>query len=226
MIQENPNIILFKDQLQSSLLKETLSYRSSKIAKNSNIYNSGDKNDTVYFIERGQVKLVITSPEGKECTLIIHSQGDIFGELSLSGLGGRLETATAMEQTYLKQIPAAKFLMHLNKESLLEGFIQYLTFRIAEQQQVISTLVTVNSEQRLAKTLLHLARSLGKRDPRSILIALKISHEELSSMIGTTRPRISLFMQRFHNLGLIETTKEHFLVIKEHKLTNYLTQIA
>jgi hypothetical protein len=67
---------------------------------------------------------------------------------------------------------------------------------------------------------------MGKKDPRSIRIELRISHEELSEMVGTTRPRISLFMQRFHNLGLIETSREHFLIIKEKKLTDYLAQIA
>ena len=65
-----------------------------------------------------------------------------------------------------------------------------------------------------------------KKDPRSIRIELKISHEELSEMVGTTRPRISFFMQRFRNLGLIETNSDHFLIIKEHKLTDYLSQIA
>ncbi len=226
MIQENPDTILFKSQLQNSLLKEALSYRSIKIAKHTNVYNCGDKEGMVYFIESGQVKLIITSAEGKECILVIHSKGDIFGELCLSGLGERVETATAMEQTSLKQISPTQFFMHLGKELLLEGFVKYLTVRIADQQQVISALVTVDSEQRLAKTLLHLARSLGKQDPRSILIALKISHEELSAMIGTTRPRISLFMQRFRNLGLIEMTKEHYFIIKEQKLVNYLAQTA
>jgi CRP-like cAMP-binding protein len=67
---------------------------------------------------------------------------------------------------------------------------------------------------------------MGKKDPRSIRIELKISHEELSEMVGTTRPRISMFMQRFRNLGLIEMSAEHFLIIKEAKLTNYLAQIA
>ena len=70
-----------------------------------------------------------------------------------------------------------------------------------------------------------LARTLGKKDPRSIRIELKISHEELSEMVGTTRSRISMFMQRFRNLGLIEMSTEHFLIIKE-KLTAYLAQIA
>jgi CRP-like cAMP-binding protein len=71
-------------------------------------------------------------------------------------------------------------------------------------------MVTADSEQRLGQTLLQLARTMGKKDPRSIRIELKISHEELSEMVGTTRPRISLFMQRFHHLGLIETTKNTF----------------
>jgi CRP/FNR family transcriptional regulator, cyclic AMP receptor protein len=87
-------------------------------------------------------------------------------------------------------------------------------------------MVTVDSEQRLGQTLLQLARTMGKKDPRSIRIELRISHEELSEMVGTTRPRISLFLQRFHHLGLIQTNKEHLLIIKEKKLTDYLAQIA
>jgi CRP-like cAMP-binding protein len=180
----------------------------------------------VYFIENGQIKLRMLSSEGKECILAIHSAGDIFGELCLSGLGARLETATAMKATTLKQIPCSQFFTRLSRDSLFEGFVRYLAVRIADQQQVIANLVTVDSEQRLGKTLLQLARTMGKKDPRSIRIELRISHEELSEMVGTTRPRVSLFMQRFHNLGLIETNKDRFFVIKENKLTAYLAQIA
>jgi CRP/FNR family transcriptional regulator, cyclic AMP receptor protein len=86
--------------------------------------------------------------------------------------------------------------------------------------------MTVDSEQRLGKTLLQLARTLGKKDPRSIRIELKISHEDLSDMVGATGPRISVFMERFRNLGLIETNEDHFLIIKEKKLTAYLAHIA
>ena len=66
----------------------------------------------------------------------------------------------------------------------------------------------------------------GQSCPRSIRIELRISHEELASMVGTTRPRISVFMQRFRNLGLIEMTTEHHLIIKEHRLITYLASIA
>jgi CRP/FNR family transcriptional regulator, cyclic AMP receptor protein len=156
------------------------------------------------------------------CLLAIHSAGDIFGELCLSGLGARLETATAMEDTILKQIPCSQFFARLGRDSLFEGFVRYLAVRIADEQQVIANLVTVDSEQRLGQTLLQLGRTLGKKDPHSLHSATKISHEELSEMVGTTRPRISMFMERFRKHGLLETNREHSLVVKEKKLTDYL----
>ena len=226
MIQSNPDTDVFKQQMRSSLQRETKNSSAVRVAKNDHVYTIGEEVEQVYFIESGEVKLVMLSSEGKECTLAIHSSGDIFGELCLSGLRGRLETATAMEDTVVKQIHCARFLERLAKDSLLEGFVRYLTVRVADQQEVIANLVTVDSEQRLGKTLLQLARKLGKKDPRSIRIELRISHEELASMVGTTRPRISVFMQRFRNLGLIETSLEHHLIIKETKLTAYLASIA
>jgi CRP-like cAMP-binding protein len=226
MIQETPQSDLFKKQLGESLLRETQNSRVVKFARHENVYTVGERDEMVYYIESGQVKLVMNSPEGKECLLAIHSAGDIFGELCLSGVSGRLETAIVMKATTLKRIPSNQFFARLGCDSLFEGFVRYLAVRVADQQQVISNLVMVDSEQRLGQTLLQLGRTMGKKDPRSIRIELKISHEELSEMVGTTRPRISMFMQRFKNLGLIETNKEHFLVIKENKLAGYLAQIS
>jgi len=226
MIQQTPEADRFKQQMRDSLRHETVNSRAVTIPRHANVYTCGDQDEMVYFVETGQIKLLLLSPEGRECLLAIHSGGDIFGELCLSGIGARQETATAMKATKLKQIPCAQFFARLSHDSLFEGFVRYLAVRIADQQQVIANLVTVDSEQRLGKTLLQLARTMGKKDPRSIRIELKITHEELSEMVGTTRPRISLFMQRFRNLGLIETNKDHFLIIKENKLTGYLAQIA
>ena len=222
MIEQTPQIDPFKQQLRESLQRESLNSRTVKIARHANVYTCGDHDEMVFFIESGRIKLLMLSPEGKECLLAIHSAGDIFGELCLSGSGARLETATAMEQTILKKIPRSQFLARLSHDSLLEGYVRYLAVRIAEQQQVIADLVTVDSEQRLGKTLLQLARTLGERDQQSTRIELKISHDELSEMVGTTRPRISLFMQRFRNLGLIETNLDRFLVIKQKKLADYI----
>ena len=222
MIQQTAQADKFKKQLLDSLQRETLNTHTVKIARHANVYTCGDQDGMVYFIESGQIKLLMLSPEGKECLLAIHSAGDIFGELSLSGLGARLETATAMEEAILKQIPCSQFLARLSRDSLLAGFVRYLAGRIADQQQVIANMVTVDSEQRLAKTLLQLARTLGKKEPRGIRIELKISHEELSEMIGTTRPRVTLFIQRFQDFGLIEKSFRRSLIIQEEKLTSYL----
>jgi len=226
MIQETSQADLFIQQLRDCLRRDLREARPIKIAKHENAYTCGEPGDTVYFIERGQVKLVMGSLEGRECIFAVHGAGEVFGELSLSGLGERIETATAMEETDLKVVPASKFFSLLGRASLLEGFVRYLAVRIAEQQQVIAHLVTIDSEQRLGKTLLQLARSLGNQGPESLRIEHKISHEELSKMGGTTRSRISVFRQRFRNLGLIETSDEHFLIIKEKKLTDYLAHIA
>lgn len=226
MIQNYPETELFKEQMRESLQREVRNSRAVKVAKHGSVYTCGEQDEMVYFIESGRVKLLMLSPEGKECMLAIHASGDVFGELCLSGIAGRLETATAMEDTVLKKVPCAKFLERLATDSLLVGFVKYLAVRVADQQEVIANLVTVDSEQRLGKTLLHLAGQLGKKGTRSTRIELRISHEELSNMIGTTRPRVSVFMQRFRNLGLIELSEEHHLIIKEDQLTAYLASIA
>jgi CRP/FNR family transcriptional regulator, cyclic AMP receptor protein len=224
--RDHPETEQFKEQMRESLRREVRNSRAIKIAKHENIYVEGEQDGMVYIIESGEVKLLMLSPEGRECLLAIHSSGDVFGELCLAGIAGRLETATAMEDTLLKKVPCARFLERLLRDSLLEGFVKYLAVRVADQQEVIANLVTVDSEQRLGKTLLQLARQLGKKGPGSTLIELRISHEELSSMVGTTRPRVSVFMQRFRNLGLIEVSQEHYLIVKEDKLTAYLSSIA
>ena len=225
MIQQTPQADKFKRQIRESLQQETANSGAIKIARHANVYTCGDQDEMVYFIESGQIKLLLLRPMVENASLL-STATEIFGELCLAGLGARQETATAMKATTLKQIPCSQFFARLSRDSLFGGFAQYLAVRIADQQRVIANLVTVDSEQRLGQTLLQLARTMGKKDPRSIRIELKISHEELSEMVGTTRPRISVFMQRFHNLGLIETNRDRFLIIEENKLTNYLAQIA
>ena len=91
-------------------------------------------------------------------------------------------------------------------------------------KQVISNLVTDDCEHRLGTILLQLAHRLCNRDPRSVRIEKRISHEKLSAMVGSTRPRITAFMLRFRDLGLIEKSAEHFL--REKKLSEYLAQTA
>jgi CRP/FNR family cyclic AMP-dependent transcriptional regulator len=224
-IHEPPQAEKFKRNLRDSLQRETLGSRTMIVERHDKVYVTGDKDNTIYFIENGQIKLLMLPTERRECLLAIHSGGDIFGELCLSGLGSRLETAIAMKTSILKQIPGDQFFAILSRASLFEGFVRYLAVRVAVQQQMIANLATIGSEQRLGQKLLQLARTMGKKDQNSIRIELRISQEELAEMVGTTRSRINLFMRRFHHLGMIEK-KDHFLIIKEKKLTDYLVQIS
>jgi len=127
-----------------------------------------------------------------------------------------------MEDSCLKRTSYRSFLARLRNESLLEGLIQYLAVRLAEQQEVIAALATANSEQRLARTLIHLARILGMSDSRGTRIAHRISQEELAEMVGTTRTRIGVFLKKFRGLGLVGLSEERCLVVDSAKLSAYL----
>jgi CRP/FNR family cyclic AMP-dependent transcriptional regulator len=215
----------FKERLHATLDRERLHLPAiRRVAKHQPVYMCGDPAEMVYFIESGRVKLLMLSPEGKECLLAIYTSGDIFGELSLTGADPRQETAMAMEDSTLKRIPFSSFVRHLSRHALVEGFVDYLAARVADQQHLIANLITVDSKHRLGKTLLFLAHKLGQPDSRNTRIELKITHEELSQMVGTTRPRITKFMRAFRALGLIEITTDHFLIVKEGKLSEYLAQ--
>ncbi|MCB0120721.1 MAG: cyclic nucleotide-binding domain-containing protein, partial [Caldilineaceae bacterium] len=149
MPQPIPPVAPFNQQLQTSLRQATQSCPLITFAKATHIYSAGDHNVHVYFIEQGQVKLVMLTPDGRECLLAILTDGDLFGELCLSGQGERQETATAMATTVVRALPCADFLALLSREGLLPGFIHYLAARLADQQATIANLLTVDSEQRL-----------------------------------------------------------------------------
>ncbi len=224
MIELAPCADEFKVDLQRLLSKTIQGCRVIKAAKRHHVYTSGQRDTMVNYVVSGKVKLLLAANDGKECLLAIRTAGDIFGELSLSGQTSRLETAVAMEAAILKQIPSDIFLGLMKQGSMLEGLIQYLAVGIAEQQEIILAMATKNSEHRLAKTLLHLARRLGAQDSPSVSIDSRISHTELSEMVGTTRPRIGFFLKKFRDLGLVSLNQERCLVIESDKLKEYLEQ--
>jgi len=196
-----------------------------RVAKHKNIYRCGDQANTIYFIESGLIKLLMLSPEGKECLLAVLTAGDVFGELCLCGASQRLETATAMGEAILRKIPSHKFIVHLNANSLFADFISYLVLRLAELENTITSLMTLDSQHRLGEILMQLADKIGKPTSNGSRIEHRITHEELSEMVGTTRPRITEFLQRFRKLGLVEMNSRHFLIVRTDKLTAYLKTI-
>src|SRR5215216_1908372 len=160
------------------------------------IYATGDDDDSMYLIETGQVKLSMSSAAGKDCLLAIYTAGDVFGE-SCFIAPKRIESASAMLPTVVRRIGRAEFLSIARNTSSLDLLLGHLATRLAERQISVFDLVTMDAERRLAKVLLGIAEKLGTSDGQYLRLEQRISHEELSQIVGTTRPRITAFMQRF-----------------------------
>jgi CRP/FNR family cyclic AMP-dependent transcriptional regulator len=214
----------FRQQLRNSLINQALGWRTLKYTRSQYIYTPGERDGMIYYIEKGQVKLQIPSPEGKQCLASIRTAGDIFGEPCLSGQSFRLEMAVAMSESTLKRISAREFIAYMKNNSMTDTLIQYLAGKVSEQLEVINALTTADGEHLLMKTLLYLGGLLGSGDSDAVCIRQRISHEELSSMIGSTRPRVGILLKKFRKLGLVRVTPEKFLVIDQEKMREFLTQ--
>jgi CRP-like cAMP-binding protein len=222
-LTSDPCLEGLRNLLQSGALRTN----TITIRRRDYVYYMGDTDERIYLIEVGQIKLIVPTLTGKECLLNIFTVGDLFGESCLTGVGERMEAAVAMEDTTLRCVHYRDLLVYLRDNALhkqYQSIIQCLATRLVEQQQSITDFATTNSEYRLGRALLLLGDKLGKRGPVAIRIEHNISHEELSQIVGTTRPRVSWFIQKFRSLGLLDITAEHFLVIKEKELANYLSQ--
>jgi CRP-like cAMP-binding protein len=183
------------------------------------IYANGDEDESMYLIESGQVKLSMSSAAGKDCLLAIYTAGDVFGEScfasSLSTSTKRFETATAMQPTVVRRASRRDFLAAVERTKATEVLLTHLARRIAERQTAVFDLVTMPSERRLAKVLLGVAEELGVAEDPYLKLDQKISHEELSQIVGTTRPRITAFIQRFRERGLVVTSGRAINVHRE-----------
>jgi CRP-like cAMP-binding protein len=176
-----------------------------RVDAQSAIYANGDEDESMYLIESGQVKLSMSSAAGKDCLLAIYTAGDVFGESCFSSSTKRFETATAMQPTIVRRASRRDFLAAVERVRAYEALLAHLARRIAERQTAVFHLVTMPSERRLAKVLVEVAEKLGTPDGRYLRLDQKISHEELSQIVGTTRPRITAFIQRFRKRGLVVT---------------------
>lgn len=179
------------------------------------IYANGDEDESMYLIESGQVKLSMSSAAGKDCLLAIYTVGDVFGESCFTSWPKRFETATAMQPTVVRRASKRDFLNAVEKARAIETLLAHLTRRIAERQMAVFDLVTMSSERRLAKVLLGVAEKLGVPEGPYLKLDQKISHEELSQMVGTTRPRITAFIKGFRESDLVMTTGRAISVHRE-----------
>ena len=167
------------------------------------IYAQGDAADAVFFVQNGKVRLTVVSHAGKERTLGLVSEGSFFGEGSLAGQARRTGSAAAMTNCELLRVDKTLMLEALQRErSLADLFLAYLLARNIRSEEDLVDLLFNSSERRLARVLLLLARFGGEGVPHAMVP--KISQQTLADMVGTTRSRVSFFMNRFRRMGFIE----------------------
>jgi CRP/FNR family transcriptional regulator, cyclic AMP receptor protein len=170
--------------------------------KNQQVFEQGDVADAVFYIQKGSVKLTVLSEHGKEAVVGILEPGQFFGEGCLNGHPLRIATTTAMEQCVITSITKEAMIATLHNEpKFSELFMAYLLTRNSRVEEDLIDQLFNSSEKRLARLLLLLAHFGKEGRPQPIL--LDMSQETLAEMIGTTRSRVSFFMNKFRKLGLI-----------------------
>ena len=170
--------------------------------KNQNVFEQGEVADTVFYIQKGRVKLTVMSEQGKEAVVAILEPGQFFGEGCMNGHALRIATTTAMEACLITAITKAAMIAALHEEpKFSELFMTYLLTRNGRIEEDLIDQLFNSSERRLARMLLLLANFGKEGSPQRI--SPNISQETLAEMIGTTRSRVSAFMNKFRKLGLI-----------------------
>jgi CRP-like cAMP-binding protein len=182
--------------------KTIATYRKDEI-----VFSQGEIADAVFYIQKGKIKLSVVSEQGKEAVVAILAPGQFFGEGCLNGHPLRIATTTAIEDCVITRLDKAVMVTTIHNEpDFAELFMAYLLDRNSRIEEDLIDQLFNSSEKRLARLLLLLA-NFGK-EGRPLPIAGKISQETLAEMIGTTRSRVSFFMNKFRKLGFIEYNGE------------------
>jgi CRP-like cAMP-binding protein len=181
----------------AGMARRVVEYRRSQ-----EVYSQGHPANSVMYVQKGSVKLSVVNEVGKEAVVAILGPGDFLGEGALAGQSVRMGAATAITPTTLLVIEKNEMIRVLHAEhAFSDRFVSYMLSRnIRIEEDLIDQLFN-SSEKRLARTLLLLARYGTQNEPRKMIT--KISQETLAEMIGTTRPRVNFFMNKFKKLGFI-----------------------
>jgi len=178
-------------------MKTTREYRPKQV-----VFAQGDPADAVFYVQSGKVKLTVLSTHGKQAVIAILEQGNFFGEGCLAAQPLRMSTANAMQPSSIVRVDKAKMVDLLHREpEFAELFIAYLLSRNVRIEEDLVDQLFNSSEKRLARLLLLLAHFGKESKPEPVLP--KVSQETLAAMVGTTRSRVSYFMNRFRKMGFI-----------------------
>src|SRR5579862_7461990 len=173
------------------------------IAKKQGIFTQGDAADAVFYIQKGRVKLTVVSKIGREATIGILGERNFFGEGALAGQALRMGSAVAITDCEIQRIEKKAMMSALHREhAFSDMFVAYLLARNIRYEEDLVDQLFNSSEKRLARVLLLLAHFGKEGVPESVVP--KISQETLAEMVGTTRSRVSFFMNRFRKMGFIE----------------------
>src|ERR1700728_3477157 len=174
-----------------------------RVRKKQAIYTQGAPCDALFYIQKGKVRLTAVSKEGKEATIAILNSTDFFGEGCLAGQPLRIGSATAMTDCELMRIENKAMKTALHRENKLSDmFVAYLLSRNIRYEEDLADQLFNSSEKRLARILLLLAHFGKEGVPETVIHS--ISQETLAEMVGTTRPRVNFFMNKFRKLGFID----------------------
>jgi CRP-like cAMP-binding protein len=199
-------VVLEKPEFDAAafLASAGLGRRIVQVAPKQNFFTQGDPADSVFYLQKGRVKVTVVSQTGKEATITILADGDFVGEESLATVEGvRLSTAVALTACTALKIGREEMIRVMHEEHALSDI--FLKFLLARSMRIQADLVDQlfnSSEKRLARILLLMAEFGKPGEPEQYIP--KISQETLAEMIGTTRSRVSFFMNRFRKLGFIE----------------------
>ena len=176
---------------------------STGSARTQIVFSQGDPADAVFYIQKGKAKVTVVSEQGKEAVVAMFGTNEFFGEGCLAGQGQRISTVTAMTDCVIMRLEKAAVVDVIHREpAFSEMFIAHLLGRTIRVEADLVDQLFNSSEKRLARMLLLLA-NFGKEGKPEPIIA-KISQETLAEMIGTTRSRVSFFMNKFRKLGFID----------------------
>ena len=175
----------------------------SNYRKGRKVFSQGDPGDAVFYIQEGKVKVCVVSKQGKEAVVALHGNGDFFGENCLNGHPLRVATVVTVTECAIMRIEKGAILRVLHDQpKFSEMFLAYVLSRNSRVEEDLVDQLFNSSEKRLARVLLLMA-NFGKESKPEPVIG-KISQETLAEMVGTTRSRVSMFMNKFRKLGFIE----------------------
>ncbi len=185
-------------------LKRIGSRRTSREYRNKQlIFSQGDVADAIFYVESGNVKLTVLSKRGKKAVIAIFRQGDFFGEGCLGTPSLRMSTATAVHLATIARVEKTIIVRIIHEDPVFARlFIAHLLSRVARSEDDFVDQLSNSSERRLARTLLLLASSGTQSKPDTAIS--NVSQGTLAEMVGTTRSRVSFFMNRFRKIGLID----------------------